>query len=143
MAGGGAPAAFTAKAATSTISIVFAIGADPVEVGLVVSLKRPGGNVTGVTNLVWETAPKGLVLLRELLPTATTVAVLINPTTDPAQVGQLQCALASSARSLGMQFQTVEASNERDLDAAFAAMGRLHSEAHFTASWSSWLSRKR
>jgi putative tryptophan/tyrosine transport system substrate-binding protein len=129
VAGGGTPAALAAKAATSTIPIVFAVGVDPVEVGLVASLKRPGGNATGVTNLVQETLPKRLELLRELLPTATTIAVLINPTGSPAQVEQQQRALAPTARALGMQLQTVEASNEHDFDAAFAIMDRLHSEA--------------
>ena len=77
-AGGGAPA-LAAKAATSTIPIVFAIGADPVATGLVASLNRPGGNLTGVTSLNMEVGPKRLQILRELLPSATAMALLVNP----------------------------------------------------------------
>jgi putative ABC transport system substrate-binding protein len=79
VAGGGTPSAMAAKAATTSIPIVFATANDPVEIGLVTSLDKPGGNITGVTNLNVELGPKRLELLRELLPTATTIAVLINP----------------------------------------------------------------
>ena len=79
VAGGGTPSAMAAKAATTSIPIVFATANDPVAIGLVPSLDKPGGNITGVTNLNVELGPKRLELLRELLPTATTIAVLINP----------------------------------------------------------------
>ena len=80
VAGGGTPSAMAAKAATVTIPIVFAVAADPVKVGLVNSLNRPGGNLTGVTNQNVNVAEKRLELMHELLPTATTIAVLVNPT---------------------------------------------------------------
>jgi ABC-type uncharacterized transport system substrate-binding protein len=80
VAAGGTPSAVAAKAATATIPIVFAVAVDPVEVGLVASLNRPGSNLTGVTNLNVEVGPKRLELLHELIPTATIIGVLVNPT---------------------------------------------------------------
>jgi putative tryptophan/tyrosine transport system substrate-binding protein len=99
-AGGGTPSAVAAKAATTTIPIVFGVAVDPVKVGLVASLKRPGGNLTGVTSLNVEVGPKRLELLHELLPTATIIAVLENPTSPVAE--PFSRALQPAARTLGL-----------------------------------------
>jgi putative ABC transport system substrate-binding protein len=111
IAAGGVDAALAAKAATSTVPIVFSVGVNPVELGLVASLARPGGNVTGVTTLSMEVAPKRLELLRELVPTATTVAVLVNPTNSIMEI-QLHD-LQAAARTLGLQLHVLRASTER------------------------------
>src|SRR6516165_7632661 len=100
--GGSTPATLAAKAATTTIPIVFYTGADPVELGLVASLSRPGGNLTGVTSLTTEVGPKRLELLHELLPTATSIALLINPT-SPAISDPESRDLQMAARKLGLQ----------------------------------------
>src|SRR5947208_86363 len=102
-AAGGTPGAVAAKAATATIPIVFGVAVNPVEVGLVASLNRPGGNLTGVTNLNVEVGPKRLELLHELLPTATIIAVLENPTSPTAE--PFSRALQPAARALGLQLQ--------------------------------------
>lgn len=118
VAGGGTPAAMAAKAATTTIPVVFAVGVDPVEVGLVRSLNHPGDNLTGVTNMNVQIGPKQLEVLRELLPGATGVAVLLNPTSavsDPF-LRELQPA----AKALGFQLYVVQASKDSDLEPAFA-----------------------
>jgi putative ABC transport system substrate-binding protein len=115
---GGPAAAFAAKAATSTIPIVFAIGEDPVGLGLVASLARPGGNLTGINFFTTELGAKRLGLLRELVPAATRVAVLVNPasgTSEPT-VRDLQ----SATPSMGLQIQIFNASTSREIDAAFA-----------------------
>jgi putative ABC transport system substrate-binding protein len=119
----GGPSAAAAKTATRTIPIVFSVGADPVEVGLVASLNRPGGNATGVTNLGVEVAPKRLELLHELVPKAALIAALVNPGTSAAET-QLRD-IETSARTLGRQVHVLEASTERDLDAVFANLVRL------------------
>ena len=108
-----------AKAVTSTIPIVFQTGSDPVKDGLVASLNRPGGNVTGVTRLSTELMPKRLGLISELVPTATAIAVLVNPAGPQAaeQVREMQ----EATRLLKLQLHVVNASTERDLDTAFAA----------------------
>ena len=111
-------AALAAKAATTTIPIVFATGADPVELGLVTSLNRPGGNVTGVTFFIKTLGAKRLELLRELVPSATVIGFLINagnPTTE-SQTRDVQAA----AGKLGVELLILNASSERDIDAAFA-----------------------
>jgi putative ABC transport system substrate-binding protein len=119
----GAPAAPAAKAATTTIPIVFGIGDDPVRLGLVASLNRTGGNVTGQTGLLAEVGPKRLELLRELLPAAARIAVLINPAGPNAepQTRDLQAA----ARTLGLQIDVLHAGSERDFEPAFAALREL------------------
>jgi putative ABC transport system substrate-binding protein len=117
------PAALAAKAATTIIPIVFTGGVDPIEFGLVASLRRPGGNLTGVTSLTVELGPKRLELLHEAVPTATTIALLVNPTNPNAET-QARDAQAA-ARILGLGLPVLRASTERDLDAAFATLAQL------------------
>jgi putative ABC transport system substrate-binding protein len=112
-ASGTAAPALAAKAATSTIPIVFQTGSDPVKDGLVASLNRPGGNVTGVSRLSFALAPKRLELLHELVPKATAIAFLVNPT-NPVASSQIQ-EIREPARSLGLQIQVLEASSERQI----------------------------
>ena len=128
IAAGGSPvSALAAKAATTTIPIVFTNAADPVEIGLVASLNRPGGNVTGVTQLGAELGAKRLGLLHELVPSATSVAVLVNPARPgvDAQVAQAQ----EAARALGLQLHILKASSERDFDAIFLTLVQLRAGA--------------
>lgn len=114
-------AAMAAKAATATIPIVFLTGGDPVKDGLVTSLNRPGANLTGVTTLNVEIGPKRFEVLRELLPTATTVAVLINPNNHPAVVEAQITQAQALAHPLGLQMiHVLKATTERDLDSAFS-----------------------
>ena len=120
---GGDPAAFAAKAATTTIPIVFTAGTDPVKLGLVASLNRPGGNATGVHILAAMMEGKRLGLLRELVPTVTRIAVLLNPT-YPSTGAQLK-EVEEAARTLGLQTQVLHASNELDLDTTFATLPQL------------------
>jgi putative ABC transport system substrate-binding protein len=122
------PAAIAAKAATTTIPIVFETGADPVQLGLVASLNRPGGNVTGVTNFSVELAPKRLELLHELLPTANVMALLVNPTETALAEIQSRSVL-SAARSLGLELHVLNASTEGDFDAVFANLIQLRAGA--------------
>ena len=118
VAAGGTASALTAKAATASVPIVFGIGADPVDIGLVASLNRPGGNVTGVTSLNIEVAPKRLELLHELLPSATVMALLVNPAV-PALAEPTSRSSQAAARALDLQLHVVHASSERDFDAIF------------------------
>src|SRR5215831_17400758 len=104
----GNAAALAAKTATTTIPIVFLVGSDPVAVGLVPSLARPGGNLTGVTNLTAEVAPKRLELLHELVPTATVMALLVDPT-DPGPAESVSRALQAAARSFGLELHVLSA----------------------------------
>jgi len=120
-------AAPVAKAATPTIPIVFAISGDPVAAGLVASLNRPGGNITGVTSLSVEIGPKRLELLHELVPTATVVAALINPSNPNAEPQSK--ALEAAAGAIAVQLHIVHASTERDLDTAFATLAQLRAHA--------------
>jgi putative ABC transport system substrate-binding protein len=113
-----------AKDATTTIPIVFTTGGDPVEAGLVASLNRPGGNLTGVTNLGLEVAPKRLELLHELIPAVTSMGLLVNPT-DVAAAEANTKDLQAAARTLGLQLHVVRASTERELDTAFASLVQL------------------
>jgi putative ABC transport system substrate-binding protein len=123
IAAGTIPAAPAAKAATATIPIVFTTGLDPVQAGLVASLNRPGGNLTGVTSLGVEVGPKGLELLHDLVPAATVMALLVNPTNPSAE--PLSRDLQTAARTLGLQLHILRASTERDFDTVFATFLQL------------------
>ena len=117
---GGTPSALAAKAATSTIPIVFNVTADPLELGLVASLSRPGGNVTGVAMMGVELEAKRLELLRELIPTATLIAMLVNPNNAQAETQSRE--VQKAARGVGQQVLILSASTERELETAFAAL---------------------
>jgi ABC-type uncharacterized transport system substrate-binding protein len=134
------PAAVAAKAATATMPVVFAIGADPVELGLVSSLNRPGGNVTGVTFFVNTLGAKRLELLRELVPSATVIGFLVNPTnpTSESQTSDVQAA----ARAHGIELLILNASSERDLDAAFTSFVQQRVNAIIIGADSLFLSRR-
>jgi len=129
VAAGGTPSALAAKAATATIPIVFGVAVDPVELGLVASLNRPGGNLTGVTNLNVEVGPKRVELLRELLPSATLIAVLVNPTNPTIGEPFVRDLEAAAARTLGLKLHVLHASTERDFDAVFATLVQLRADA--------------
>src|SRR5262249_23292973 len=113
-----------AKAATTVIPIVFTTGIDPVDFGLVTSLARPGGNLTGASNLATELGPKRLELLHELLPTATTIAHLMNPTNPAGSQGRpdIDEMHQTAARALGLKLVVLKASDERDFDAVFTSL---------------------
>ena len=128
VAAGGTPSALAAKAATATLPIVFQVGTDPVVIGLVASLSRPGGNMTGVTTLNVGLGPKWLDLLHRLLPAATDIAVLVNPS-SPALAQAFLQPLGPAASTLGLQLHVLEASSDRDIDKAFAALGQLRADA--------------
>jgi putative ABC transport system substrate-binding protein len=125
---GGTPTALIAKAATGSIPIVFAIGSDPVGLGLVTSLNRPGGNVTGVTSLNLEVVPKRLQLLREFVPSATKMGLLVNPAV-PALSAPAVLLARSFTDAAGLQLHILNASSERDLDAVFENLSQLHVDA--------------
>ena len=118
------PAALAAKAATAVIPIVFETASDPIRLGLVGSLNRPGGNVTGVTQLNVEIAPKLLELLHELVPTARVMALLVNPA-DPALAEPQSRAMLSAASKFGLELHVLNASREDDFDAVFENLIRL------------------
>jgi len=120
----GGPAALAAKASSVTIPIVFRIAADPIASGLVASLSHPGGNVTGVTSLNLEVGPKRLEFLHELLPSATIMAALVNPT-NPSNAEILSRDLQATARLLGLQLHPLHASSDADIDAVFSTLTEL------------------
>jgi putative tryptophan/tyrosine transport system substrate-binding protein len=120
----GGPAALAAKTASATIPIVFRLAADPIAAGLVASLSRPGGNVTGVTSLNLEVGSKRLEFLHELVPTATIMAALVNPT-NPTNAEILSRDLQATARLLGLQLHLLHASSDTDIDALFATLTEL------------------
>jgi putative ABC transport system substrate-binding protein len=129
---GGVHTALAAKAATATIPIVFANGSDPVKFGLVASLNRPDGNVTGVSFFTAELEAKRLGLLREVVPQVTVVAALVNPTNANAENQARE--LNEAARALGLQLHILNSSSERDIDAAFARVVEMRAGALLVAS---------
>jgi putative ABC transport system substrate-binding protein len=124
---GGEPAALAAKAATSTIPIVFNVGRDPVELGLVASYNRPSGNATGINLLTEAMETKRLGILRELLPQVPTVALLVNPRFPPHEMQSKD--IEEAARIVGMQTQLFRASTDSEIEAAFQSMGQLRTPA--------------
>ena len=122
-----------AKAATTTIPIVFAVAEDPVRLGIVTSLARPGGNLTGVNFFNAELVAKRMELLRELVPGAVRVAVLVNPATDVANAASVVRDVDAAARAKGAQIQVFNASTSREIDAAFAALVRERLDALFVS----------
>src|SRR5262249_22014056 len=130
------PGALAAKAATSTVPIVFTTGGDPIKLGLVASLNRPGGNVTGSTQLSVEVGPKRLELAGELFPGATTFALLVNPTNPLAATVSKD--LEAVANTLGVRLHVIHASTEADFEAAFATAAQLRAAALVIASADPW-----
>jgi len=128
----GETSALVAKKATASIPIVFTAGSDPVRSGLVPSLNRPGGNITGVSSFIFDLEPKRLGLMRELRPNAPTIAVLVNPNSPNAemQVNDIQVA----ARSVGQQVDILNASTIREIDAAFVRLGQMRVDALLVAA---------
>jgi len=123
-------AAIAAKAATTTIPIAFMTAEDPVRLGLVASLARPAGNLTGINFFTGELAAKRLEMLRELVPAATRVAVLVNPTQAAPTESTLR-SVEAAARAMGLQIQVLNASSSREIDAAFATFARERPDALF------------
>jgi putative tryptophan/tyrosine transport system substrate-binding protein len=123
VAPGGAPAALAAKSASTTIPIVFEMGADPMALGLVETLKRPGANLTGVTSLNVQVTPKRLEILHEAVPAATTIAILLNPT-SPTATSQLR-SLQAAADARGVRVHALHASTVRDFDRVFETLVEL------------------
>jgi putative ABC transport system substrate-binding protein len=128
----GPPAAFAAKAANATIPILFITGEDPVKLGLVASLARPGGNLTGMNIFAVELVTKRLQLLREVVPAAARVAVLVDPA-NKTNTGTTLEEAESAARAMGLQIQVLNASNGREIGAAFAAIERERPDALFVS----------
>jgi len=128
VAGGGTPSAWAAKAATATIPIVFGVAIDPVQLGLVASLNRPGGNLTGVTNMNVDVGPKRLELLREVLPSASVISVLVNPTSAAITEPYLRD-LEAAAQTLGLKLDVLHASADRDFDPVFATLAQRRARA--------------
>ena len=125
--GGGPPSAFAAKTATSTIPIVFVLGDDPVATGLIASLARPGGNLTGVSFLLVELMPKRLELLSELVPLAGVIALLVNPNNSNAE--RIIRDVEGAARAKGVQLPILKAGTETEIDAAFATLVQMQAGA--------------
>jgi putative ABC transport system substrate-binding protein len=137
---GSNPAALAAKAATATIPIVFGVGEDPVKLGLVASLARPGGNATGINLFNVEVATKRLGLLHELVPKAVRIAVLVNPANATTAESTLRY-IPEAARAIGLQILVLNASTSREIDTAFATLVRERADALFVAPDSFFISR--
>jgi putative ABC transport system substrate-binding protein len=134
------PAALAAKAATTTVPIVFQTGADPVQIGLVASLNRPGGNVTGVSNLSIGLATKRIELMRQVMPDAKLIAVLVNPRDSAIIASEMDDARAVQAQ-LGVRIHFLQASTIGDIDAAFAKVVELRASALAIGSYPLFISR--
>lgn len=129
---GGASSAIAAKNATSTIPVVFVMGGDPVKLGLATSISRPGGNSTGMTIISALLAPKRLGLLRQLVPTASSLAAMVNPNTPE---GQMQSSdMHAAAQELGLKLRFLEAADEKEIDNAFAGLGAEKADALMVGS---------
>jgi putative ABC transport system substrate-binding protein len=137
----GIASVLAAKAATTTIPIVFNVGEDPVRLGLVASLARPEGNLTGINFLTTELAAKRLELLRELVPAASRVALLVNPNNPSGEI-TTRDALERAARALGLQIQMFNASTSREINAAFATLVRERPDALFVGGDSLFTTRR-
>jgi putative ABC transport system substrate-binding protein len=133
IAAGGPPAAFAAKAATNSIPVVFAMAQDPVRLGIVASLARPGGNLTGFNFLTTELAAKRLELLRELVPKAVRIAVLVNPANVAITEANLHD-VEMASRAMGLQIQILNANTSREIDVAFETLARDRPDALFVSS---------
>jgi putative ABC transport system substrate-binding protein len=138
---GSNPAALAAKAATATIPIVFGVGEDPVKLGLVASLARPGGDATGINLVNVEVATKRLSLLHELVPKAIRLAVLVNPANSSTAQSTLR-EIPEAARAIGLQIQVLNASTSGEIVAAFATLVRDRADALFVAPDSFFISRR-
>jgi putative ABC transport system substrate-binding protein len=138
---GSNPAALAAKAATTTIPIVFGVGEDPVKLGLVASLARPGGNATGINFFVAEVLAKRLGLLHQLVPKAVRIAVLVNPANASTAEATLRD-IPEAARAIGLQIQVLNASTSREIEAAFATLARDRAEALYVAADGFFTSRR-
>ena len=128
VAAGGTASALAAKAGAANTPIAFSIAGDPVALGLVASLNRPGGNVTGITSLNMEVVPKRLQLLHELLPSATNMALLVDPTVPDTAEPATRLA-QETARATGLQLHVLDAKTERDFDSVFETLTNLHVSA--------------
>ena len=140
VAAGGAATPLAAKAATTTIPIVFTFPEDPVRLGLVVSLARPGGNATGINFFSAELLAKRLELLREMVPAARRIAVLVNPTDANADL--MFRDVEAATRAIGLQIQVINTSTGRDIDAAFATFVRERPDALFVSGGPLFVSRR-
>jgi putative ABC transport system substrate-binding protein len=134
-------AAQAAKAATTTVPIVFGVAQDPVKLGLVASFAQPGGNATGINYFAGEVTAKRLGLLHELVPKAVRIAVLVNPANVPATEGTLRD-LPEAARAIGLQIQVLKASTRSEIEAAFATLVRDRAEALYVAGDTFFTSRR-